>query len=64
MRSTILPVLAAQLLSCHVRKGDSIDLPVPCPEAWRDMIVSIYIGSGEITAGVKEDISYLAGNAG
>ncbi|KAG0651681.1 hypothetical protein D0Z07_1980 [Hyphodiscus hymeniophilus] len=59
-----LPVLAALLLSGHVRKGDSVDLPVPYPEAWRDMISYVYTGKGEITTGVKENILFLAGNAG
>jgi len=59
-----LPVLAALMLSGHVRKGDSIDLPLPHPESWRDMITYIYTGKGEISAGAKENIFYLAGDAG
>jgi hypothetical protein len=52
------------MLSGHVRKGDFIDLPVPHPDAWRDMISYIYTGKGETTASIKENILYLAGNAG
>jgi hypothetical protein len=52
------------MLSGHVRKGDSIDLPVPHPETWLDMISYIYTAQGEITTGMKENILYLAGNAG
>jgi hypothetical protein len=52
------------MLSGHVRKGDTIDLPVPYPEAWCDMITYIYTGKGEITTGMKENILFLAGNAG
>lgn len=51
------------MLSGHVRKGDSIDLPVPRPEVWRDVVSYIYTGRGEITPAMKEDILFLAGNA-
>lgn len=50
------------MLSGHVRKGDTIDLPVPHPEAWCDMIFYVYTGKGETTAGVQANILYLAGN--
>jgi hypothetical protein len=58
-----LPVLGALMLSGHVRKGDSIDLPIPRPEAWADVISYIYTGKGEITPAMREDILFLAGNA-
>lgn len=58
-----LPVLAALMLSGHVRKGDSIDLPVPHPTAWHEVITYIYTGSGILTSAVKENILYLAGHA-
>jgi hypothetical protein len=51
------------MLSGHVRKGDSIDLPVPRREAWRDVISYIYTGKGEITPAMMEDLLFLAGNA-
>jgi hypothetical protein len=51
------------MLSGHVRKGDSIDLPIPRPEAWADVISYIYTGKGEITPVMREDILFLAGNA-
>jgi hypothetical protein len=49
------------MLSGHVRKGDSIDLPVPRPDAWLDVISYIYTGKGKITSAMREDILYLAG---
>lgn len=59
-----LPVLGALMLSGHVRKGDSIDLPIPHPEAWREVITYIYTGKGVMTASMKENILFLAGNTG
>jgi hypothetical protein len=59
-----LPVLAALMLSGHVRKGDSIDLPMPFPDAWGEVVTYIYTGRGEVTSGVKENILFLAGNVG
>ncbi|QSZ37614.1 hypothetical protein DSL72_008713 [Monilinia vaccinii-corymbosi] len=56
-----LPVLAALMLSGHVRKGDSIDLPLPSPEEWVDTIAYVYTGQGEITSAMKENILFLAG---
>ncbi|KAB8304215.1 hypothetical protein EYC80_003633 [Monilinia laxa] len=56
-----LPVLAALMLSGHVRKGDSIDLPLPNPEAWVDTTAYVYTGQGEITSAMKENILFLAG---
>ncbi|KAF7864028.1 hypothetical protein EAF04_006993 [Stromatinia cepivora] len=56
-----LPVLAALMLSGHVRKGDSIDLPLPSPKAWIDTIAYVYTGQGEVTLAMKENILFLAG---
>ncbi|KAF7911316.1 uncharacterized protein EAF01_002823 [Botrytis porri] len=56
-----LPVLAALMLSGHIRKGDSIDFPLPSPEAWVDTIAYVYTGQGEITLAIRENISFLAG---
>lgn len=58
-----LPVLAALMLSGHVRKGDSIDLPVPHPAAWHEVVTYIYTGSGILTSAVRENVLYLAGHA-
>jgi hypothetical protein len=51
------------MLSGHVRKGDSIDLPLPQPESWPDVVAYIYTGCGSLTASMKENILYLAGHA-
>jgi len=61
-----LPVLGALMLSGHVRKGDSIDLPIPHPEAWRNVLTYIYTGRGShesLTTAMKENILFLAGHA-
>lgn len=56
-----LPVLAALLVSGHVREGDVIYLPLPCAEAWPATVRYIYTGQGDLTEAVKENILYLAG---
>jgi hypothetical protein len=56
-----LPVLAALMFSGHVRKGDAIDLPIPNPWAWREVLSYIYTGQGVVTPTMKENILYLAG---
>ncbi|APA09514.1 hypothetical protein sscle_05g042840 [Sclerotinia sclerotiorum 1980 UF-70] len=56
-----LPVLAALMLSGHIRKGDSIDLPLPSPKVWIDTIAYVYTGQGEVTLAMKENIVFLAG---
>lgn len=58
-----LPVLAALMLSGHIRKGDNIDLPIPHPEAWPEVVAYIYTGQGPVTPNMKENILYLAGHA-
>ncbi|KAI9047447.1 hypothetical protein LZ554_008166 [Drepanopeziza brunnea f. sp. 'monogermtubi'] len=58
-----LPVLGALMLSGHVRKGDSIDLPIPHPGAWREVLTYIYTGRGDLTPAVRENILFLAGHA-
>jgi len=50
------------MLSGHVRKGDRIDLPVPYPYSWKDVITYIYTGRGAVTSGMRANILYLAGN--
>jgi hypothetical protein len=49
------------MLSGHIREGDVIDLPMPHPEAWPQTVAHVYIGHGELTDAVKQNISYLAG---
>lgn len=50
------------MLSGHVKKGDSIDLPVPHPEAWLDVITYIYTGRGPLTFAMRQNIMFLAGS--
>lgn len=49
------------MLSGHIRKSDSIDLPLPNPEVWVDTIAYVYTGKGEVTLPMKENILFLAG---
>ncbi|KAG9235953.1 hypothetical protein BJ875DRAFT_373125 [Amylocarpus encephaloides] len=56
-----LPVLATLLLSSHVRKGDMIDLAVPHPEIWKDVVTWVYTGRPTVTKGMEEVIRYLGG---
>ncbi|KAH6692645.1 hypothetical protein F5X68DRAFT_250879 [Plectosphaerella plurivora] len=58
---TSVPVLAALMVSGHIREGDSIDLPLPHPEAWPATVAYIYSGHDEMTHAVKENILYLGG---
>lgn len=56
-----LPVLAALMLSGHVKTGDSIDLPMPHPEAWPQTLAYVYTGSGELTEAVRQNVMHLGG---
>jgi hypothetical protein len=50
------------MLSGHVRKGDTIDLPIPHPESWKETVTYIYTGCETPSAAVRKNISYLAGH--
>jgi hypothetical protein len=54
-------VLAALMLSGHVRRGDVIDIALPCPEAWSDTVSWVYTGRGPLMRGVRENVEFLAG---
>lgn len=56
-----LPVLAALLLSGHVREGDTLDLPIPHPQAWRQTVDYVYTGRDKPSLAVRENILYLGG---
>ncbi|KAI1827184.1 hypothetical protein F4861DRAFT_435826 [Xylaria intraflava] len=56
-----LPVLAVLLMSGHVRTGDIIYLPVPHAESWPQTVRYVYTGRGELTAAMRENITYLGG---
>ncbi|KUI58688.1 hypothetical protein VP1G_05955 [Cytospora mali] len=58
-----LPALAALMLSGHVRTGDTIDLPMPRPEAWTQTVAYVYTGSGELTEAMRQNILNLGGRA-
>jgi len=58
-----LPVLAALMLSGHIRGGDIIDLPLPHPEAWPVTVAYIYTGQGEVTEAMRQNILHLGGRA-
>jgi len=40
------PLLAAILLSGHVRKGDTVEVPVPHPGVWKAVMEWVYTGRG------------------
>jgi hypothetical protein len=56
-----LPVLGALMLSGHVLKGDTIDLPLPHPSVWPCVVSYIYTGKVGMTRAMQENILYLAG---
>lgn len=56
-----LPVIAALLVSGHVREGDVIYLPMPHADAWPQTAQYVYTGQGELTDAIRENILYLAG---
>lgn len=56
-----LPVLAALMVSGHIRKGDIVDLPMPHPEVWPQTVAHVYTGQVELTEAIKENILYLGG---
>lgn len=56
-----LPVLAALLLSGHIREGDALYLPLPHPHAWPQTVAHVYAGREPLTPAVKDNILYLGG---
>jgi hypothetical protein len=56
-----LPVLAAVMLSGHVREGDIIELPLPSPAAWPQTAAYVYTGQGQLTEAIIDNILYLGG---
>ncbi|KAF4971783.1 hypothetical protein FSARC_1476 [Fusarium sarcochroum] len=59
---TYLPVLAAIILSEHVRPGDAIELPLPHPRAWEDTVAHVYTGRIALTEPIRQNILYLGGS--
>ena len=56
-----VPILAALMVSGHVGHGDTIELPLPFPEAWPATVKYIYTGKDEINEAIGQNIIYLAG---
>lgn len=56
-----LPALAAIMHSGHIETGDSIDLPMPFPQAWAQTLAYVYMGDGEVTEPVRQNIVHLGG---
>lgn len=56
-----LPALAALMMSGHIKTGDSIDLPMPHPEAWSQTLAYVYTGSGEVSEAARQNILHLGG---
>ncbi|CAG8980817.1 hypothetical protein HYALB_00003743 [Hymenoscyphus albidus] len=59
-----LPILAALLFSSHVCKGDLIDLPIPHPGAWEEVLKWVYTGgnASEESEEVRENVAFLGGD--
>jgi hypothetical protein len=56
-----LPILGAIMLSGYIRRGDTIDIPLPHPEAWSDTIAYVYTGAGEASDAIRANVAFLAG---
>ncbi|KAF4340575.1 hypothetical protein FBEOM_5515 [Fusarium beomiforme] len=57
-----LPVLAAIILSEHVRPGATVKLPLPHPRAWEDTVAHLYTGRFALTEPIKQNILHLGGS--
>ncbi|KFY03451.1 hypothetical protein O988_01460 [Pseudogymnoascus sp. VKM F-3808] len=57
-----LPILGAIMLSGYIRRGDTIDIPLPHPEAWSDTVAYVYIATGAASDAIKANVAHLAGN--
>ncbi|KFY89065.1 hypothetical protein V500_05963 [Pseudogymnoascus sp. VKM F-4518 (FW-2643)] len=56
-----LPILGAIMLSGYIRRGDTIDIPLPHPEAWSDTVAYVYTGAGTASDAIKANVAHLAG---
>ncbi|KAL6904550.1 hypothetical protein GGI43DRAFT_397494 [Trichoderma evansii] len=57
-----LPALAAIMMSNRVRRGDTIELAMPHPNAWPSTVAYVYTGEREfLKENVRENILYLGG---
>lgn len=57
------PLLAAVLLCEHVERGDVVEIPLPFPEVWEEVVQWVYTGdSGAgVSDKVRETVEYLGG---
>ncbi|KFZ00712.1 hypothetical protein V501_10532 [Pseudogymnoascus sp. VKM F-4519 (FW-2642)] len=56
-----LPILGGIMLSGYIRRGDTIDMPLPHPEAWSDTVAYVYTGAGAVSDAIKANVAHLAG---
>ncbi|KFY15940.1 hypothetical protein V492_01666 [Pseudogymnoascus sp. VKM F-4246] len=56
-----LPLLGAIMLSGYIRRGDTIDIPLPYPDAWSDTVAHVYTGAGVASDAIKANVAHLAG---
>ncbi|OAA81226.1 hypothetical protein LEL_00771 [Akanthomyces lecanii RCEF 1005] len=65
MREEFIPTgipMPAIIMSNQVRVGDTIELPLPQPEAWAETVAWVYTGEEELmTDKVRENVQYLGG---
>ncbi|KAL8381337.1 hypothetical protein RB595_005547 [Gaeumannomyces hyphopodioides] len=61
--SNCLPIIAALMISGHLRDEDRIELPMPHPEAWPSTFAYVAESRGELTDAVKKNILHLGGKA-
>lgn len=49
-------------MSNQVRVGDTLELPLPHPEAWAETVAWVYTGEEALmTDKVRENVQYLGG---
>ncbi|EJT78936.1 hypothetical protein GGTG_04028 [Gaeumannomyces tritici R3-111a-1] len=59
--SNCLPIIAALMISGHLRDEDRIELPMPHPEAWPNTFAYVAESQGELTDAVRKNILHLGG---
>lgn len=48
-------------MSGHVRKGDTVEVPLPYPEAWPGVVEWVYTARCRGDEKVLENVEYLGG---
>lgn len=52
------------LLCEHVKRGDVVEIPLPFPEVWEEVVEWVYTGAGadaDVSEKVRETVEYLGG---